>query len=423
MTRLSELMAPVFHGVHADVVRGGHREYWMKGGRGSAKSSFVSLEIVLGLLREPDANAIVFRKVAGTLRESVYEQMIWAIGMLGLEGHFRYRLAPLEIVYAPTGQRILFRGADDPEKAKSIKLAKGRFGFVWFEELAEFAGMEDIRTIKASVVRGGKTVTFCSYNPPASRRHWVNREARVVRADRLVHESCYLDLPEDWLGGDFIAEAEQVRQSSERLWRQMYRGEVTGCGGQVFENVVLRALSDEEVAAGRTYNGLDFGFAVDPDAFVRVGYDPKRRKIWLLEEFWGVRTPVDRLAGELKRRAGGEVVRCDSAEPRLIAQLREKGIMAVGVKKGAGSVAAGIRWLQECGEIAIDPARCPNAAREFEEYEYPIGPDGELLPEFPDRNNHMIDAVRYAMEGVSSAKAARTMGMDEERARARGRFF
>ena len=147
--RLSDLIAPAFYGVHADMKAFAHSEFWLSGGRGSGKSSFVSIEILLSMLRNSSVNAIVYRKVGATLRESVYGQMVWAIEKLGLERYFKCRLAPLELEYLPTGQRILFRGADDPGKSKSIKLARGWFGILWFEELAEFSGMEAIRTIKA----------------------------------------------------------------------------------------------------------------------------------------------------------------------------------------------------------------------------------------------------------------------------------
>lgn len=407
--RLSDCIAPSFQAVHRDVRRGGHSEYWLRGGRGSGKSSFVSIEIVLGLMRDPLANAVVFRKVAATLRESVYEQMIWAVHQLGLDGEFRFRLAPLEIENLRTGQRILFRGADDPGKTKSIKVVRGYFGFLWFEELDEFAGVREMRTIKASVLRGmGRGIAFCTYNPPQSARNWVNAEALIPRPDRLVHSSSYLDVPNHWLGATFIAEAEGLKQTNERAYRHMYLGEVTGSGGQVFDNLRLRPLTEAEENADKAYCGLDFGFAVDPDAFIRVGCDPARRKVWVLDEFCAVRTPVDRLAEEVRSRSEG-VVRCDSADPRMIAQLRERGINAVAVKKSPGSVAAGIRWLQERSEIVIDPMRCPNAARELSGYEYPPAPDGGFLSEYPDRDNHLIDALRYALEPELSRRAARTL--------------
>lgn len=419
--RLSELIAPVFAPVHQDLKRHGHAEYWLRGGRGSGKSTFAAVEVLLELLRHPSANAIVLRRVANTLRESAYAQMIWAIERLGLERYFRFRLEPMEMEYLPTGQKVLFRGADDPAKLKSIKTARGYFGVVWFEELAEFSGMDAIRTIKASVLRGGDAIVICSYNPPSSMRSWVNAEAMLGREDRMVHESCYLDLPKDWLGAAFLNEAAQLRRVNERAYRQMYLGEATGSGGQVFDNLSLRPLTQAEEGM-RAWCGLDFGFAVDPDAFIRVGYDSRLKKLCVIDEFWSVRTPEDVLAEEILRRAAGDVVRCDSAEPRMISHLRRCGVAAIPVKKGPGSVSAGIRFLQSCGEIVIDPKRCPAAAREFSGYEYALGPNGTFLSELPDRDNHLIDAARYALEGARGL--ARTEQSTKEGGRAlRGRFF
>ena len=421
--RLSECIAPAFHALHRDVAAGGHREYWLRGGRGSGKSSFISLEILLGMLRHPEASAIVYRKVAATLRESVYEQMVWAVERLGLAACFRMRLSPLTLEYLPTGQRILFRGADDPGKSKSLKLSRGYFGYLWFEELAEFSGMEDVRSIAASVVRGGPTVIFASYNPPASRRSWVNAEARAHAPQRLVHTSDYRDMPPEWLGADFLAAAEALRTGSERVWRAMYLGEETGTGAQVFDNLCLRAPTPEELlGADRIYCGLDFGFAADPDAFVKVAVDERRSRLILLDEFFGVRTPVDRLLREVSARSDGGLVRCDSAEPRLIRQLRDGGLNAVGARKGPGSVEAGIRWLQERAAIVIDPAACPNAAREFAGYEYPPDGFGGFLNEPPDRDNHTIDAVRYAVEGLQRPGGVHTRDR-AQRPRRGGRTF
>lgn len=416
--RLSELIAPAFYDLHRDVRRERHAEYFLKGGRGSGKSSFVSVEIVLGMLRNPGANAIVYRKVAATIRESVFEQMLWALDMLGLDGYYEAKLSPPEIVLKLTGQRILFRGADDPGKSKSLKLAKGWFKFLWFEEISEFSGMQDVRTIKASVIRGGsgqgRAITFFSYNPPLSAANWINAEALIPRKDRLVHGSTYLDMPPEWLGADFIAEAEVLRSTNERAYRHVYLGEAVGTGGQVFSNLSLRTVGEAEYAsADRSLNGLDFGFAVDPDAFVRLHYDAKRRRLFIAEEYFGVRTPTEQLAAEVGRRAGNETVHCDSADPRMIAELRERGINAVGARKGPGSVREGIRWLQELSEIVIDPQRCPNAAREFSGYEYERDAFGNFRADCPDKNNHLIDAARYALEDVIFRRGAKTVRRSE----------
>lgn len=404
--RLSDLIAPAFYGVHADMKAFAHSEFWLSGGRGSGKSSFVSIEILLSMLRNPSVNAIVYRKVGATLRESVYGQMVWAIERLGLERYFKCRLAPLELEYLPTGQRILFRGADDPGKSKSIKLARGWFGILWFEELAEFSGMEAIRTIKASVLRGGRAITIYTYNPPKSRNNWVNAEAMSIRADRLTHESSYLEMPEEWLGETFLAEAEQLKRTNERAYRHMYLGEITGTGGQVFDNL---ALGTARESGGTAFCGLDFGFAADPDAFIRAEWEPRTRRIRVLDEFYSVRTPVERLAEEVLKRAGDAVVRCDSADPRIIRELRERGVNAIAVKKGAGSIESGVRWLQELGAIEIDPGVCPNAAREFSGYEYRTDSNGNPIAELPDRDNHLIDALRYAVEPLSARRSAGTV--------------
>ncbi len=404
--RLSDLIAPAFYGVHADMKAFAHSEFWLSGGRGSGKSSFVSIEILLSMLRNSSVNAIVYRKVGATLRESVYGQMVWAIEKLGLERYFKCRLAPLELEYLPTGQRILFRGADDPGKSKSIKLARGWFGILWFEELAEFSGMEAIRTIKASVLRGGRAITIYTYNPPKSRNNWVNAEAMSIRADRLTHESSYLEMPEEWLGETFLAEAEQLKRTNERAYRHMYLGEITGTGGQVFDNL---ALGTTRESGGTAFCGLDFGFAADPDAFIRAEWEPRTRRIRVLDEFYSVRTPVERLAEEVLKRAGDAVVRCDSADPRIIRELRERGVNAIAVKKGAGSIESGVRWLQELGAIEIDPGVCPNAAREFSGYEYRTDSNGNPIAELPDRDNHLIDALRYAVEPLSARRSAGTV--------------
>lgn len=408
--RLRKLIAPTFLPVHRAIRRRECSEVWLSGGRGSTKSSFLAIELILELLRNPEAHAIAYRRVAATLRESVYEQIIKAIGWLGMDGYFEYRLSPLEIRYRPTGQRILFRGADDPAKSKSIALRRGYFGVIWFEELAEFRDADAIRTIRASVIRGGcDALTFYSYNPPRSAGSWVNKEALQPKKRRLVHKSSYLDVPREWLGDEFIREAEALRASNERAWRNMYMGEVTGSGGNVFDNLRIRALSETEKDVPTIYCGLDFGFAVDPDAFVRWGYDQRRRALIALDEFYGPKNSVDRLAEAVRRRAGHAPVRCDSADPRMIAELNARGVSTIGVKKGPGSIEHGMRWLEDLGEIVIDPERTPNIAREFSAYEYELDKNGNFIAEYPDKNNHTIDATRYALETQIGKKKLQSM--------------
>lgn len=398
-------MAHTFWDLYDDLKRDGHAEYWLKGGRGSTKSSFISLVIVRGLLADPNANAIIYRKVGNTIKDSVYSQMLWAIDQLQLAPWFQAKVSPFELIYKPTGQRVLFRGADDPLKSKSIKLQHGYFRYLWFEELSEFRGMEDIRTIKQSVFRGvDRGVTLYSYNPPKSAQNWVNAEALKSVTGRLVHHSTYLDVPKEWLKEAFISEAERLAQSNERAYRNEYMGEVTGTGGTVFDNLVLREISADEIGGfGTVYAGLDFGWFPDPLHFVRCAYDPARRRLYIYDEYRTVRTSnvdVYRILTEQKQLTAAEEVISDSAEMKSVNDMRSYGMRCIAATKGPGSVRASMRWLQALNEIVIDPARCPEAAKEFSQYEYERTRDGEFVDAYPDANNHAIDAVRYALNRV-----------------------
>lgn len=401
---LSRLLAPSFWEVHCDLKRGGHAEYWLSGGRGSCKSSFVSIEIVLGLMRDKDANAVIYRKVADTLRDSVYAQMLWAVEMLGVSHYWRCKVSPMEMTYLPTGQRVLFRGADDPQKSKGIKLQKGYFRFLWFEELAEFDGMSAIRTIKASVIRSGEAVTFYSYNPPQSASSWVNREALKEVKGRLNHQSDYRSVPQSWLGQSFLADAEALRETDVREYRHMYLGQATGTGGMVFENLRLREITDKELGTmGVFYDGLDFGYWPDPSHWVRVSYDAANRVVYVIDELRCYRTSDRDLAQRLKAEKGltraTEII-ADSATEKPLADMRNEGMTVTGAMKGAGSVAMSVKWLRTRAAIVIDPKRTPHAATEFSEYEHEKNRAGEFVETTPDKNNHAIDAVRYALNRV-----------------------
>jgi PBSX family phage terminase large subunit len=405
MMAVKSVIADVFKPASLDLANMQSSEYWFKGGRGSTKSSFISIEIILGIMEDENANAIIYRRVGNTIKDSVYQQMIWAIDTLGLSHAFKCKVSPFEITRIKTGQRILFRGADDPMKSKSIKLQRGYFKFLWFEELAEFRGMQDIRTIKQSVLRGvDRAVTLYSYNPPKSANSWVNGESLKAVPGRYVHESTYLDVPREWLGDAFITEAEKLRATNELAYRNEYLGEVTGTGGQVFDNLNIRKITDDEIGAfGATYAGLDFGWYPDPAHFVRCAYAPSSRKLWIYDECRTVKTSNRDLYELLTERKGltrNEEVIADSAEMKSVADMRSYGMRCIGATKGPGSVRTGIRWLQTLAEIIIDPVRCPETAKEFIEYEYEKDRDGNPVDAYPDENNHGIDAVRYALNRI-----------------------
>lgn len=405
--KLSDKMAPSFFSVHQDVKQHGHTHYVLAGGRGSTKSSYVSLEIPLLLMQNPECHAVVLRKVANTLRNSVYTQVEWALDALRISDKWKMTISPMEMVRKATGQKILFFGVDDKAKIKSIKLPFGYVGVVWYEELDQFAGMEEIRNLNQSLMRGGsKFWCFSSYNPPKSANNWVNEEMLLDEQDRLVHRSDYLSVNPDWLGPQFIYEADKLKAKNETAYRHEYLGEITGTGGAVFENVIEKRITDEEIQQfDRRRYGLDFGFAVDPLAFVSMHYNSKREILYIFDEIYQPKLINRQAAAKIKKKiTETALIRADSAEPKSIKELNELGLRVMAAKKGPDSVEFGIRWLQGLSAIVIDKKRCPNAYKEFVTYEYETTRDGQYISAYPDKNNHAIDAVRYGCEDLMPAR-------------------
>ena len=402
--RLKNLIAPCFWEVHRAIRRGEVQEVVAKGGRGSGKSSYISLELVVQLLRHPDCHAIVLRKVGGTMRTSVYAQVRWAIGALGLNRKFRCTVSPMECTYLPTGQKILFFGADDPGKLKSVKVPFGAIGIAWFEELDQFDGPEQIRNVEQSTLRGGPfSMTFKSFNPPAMARNWANRYSLEEKPGKLVHHSTYLTTPPEWLGPRFLADAEHLKATNSTAYRHEYLGEVVGSGTQVFENLQLRDISDEEISQfDRITNGVDWGWYPDPWAWNRMHYDAARRTLYLFSELTRHRTSnQDTAALLLELIPQDELVIADSAEEKSVSDYKAFGLNCRASEKGPGSVAYSMKWLQSLTAIVIDPGRCPDTAREFTEYEYERDPKtNEVMEGYPDVANHHIDAVRYGTNRI-----------------------
>lgn len=258
---LANCLAPHFKEPLKDVFNHKHTHYMFKGGRGSTKSSAISTAIPLLLIKNPDCHAVICRKVAQTLKGSVYNQIQWSIQKLGLSHLFKVYKSPLKIVYETTGQEIIFLGCDDPTKAKGITVPFGRIGICWFEEIDQFNGMEEIRSMIQSFIRkDGDNWIFYSFNPPKSKNNWVNEEQLIERSDRLIHHSDYRTVPKKWLGEQFIIEAEHLKETKEMAYRHEYLGEVTGTGGNVFDNVTIRKITDEEISVMDSFEyGIDFG--------------------------------------------------------------------------------------------------------------------------------------------------------------------
>lgn len=401
--KMSEMIAPVFYDLAKDVMHHGHTHYDIRGGRGSLKSSTVSLLVPQILISNPNTHALVLRKVANTLRDSVFNQYIWAIAELGMAGLWYTKVSPMEIIYRPTGQKIMFRGADDPMKIKSIKVPFGYIAVTHFEEKDQFSGRAEIRTILQSTMRGGdKFWNFESYNPPISRDNWANIDSAEDKPNRLCHISTYLDAPKQWLGEEFLNEAEYLKQTDERAYQHEYLGLPVGTGGNVFDKLDLREITDEEVKRfDRIYQGIDFGWYPDPFCFIRLHYDVPRETIYLIDEHYVNKTSNEDNAAWIREKQYNDFpVICDSAEPKSVADFRASGVNARGAVKGAGSVEYGMKWLQR-RTIVVDRHRTPNAYKELVGYEYERNKDGDIISGYPDANNHAIDAIRYAVEPIT----------------------
>ena len=396
--KLTELIAPSFYKVHHDIKQDKHTHYWFKGGRGSTKSSFIGTEIPLNMMKDAEkgiySNAVIFRRVKDVLRSSVFEQILWSIEKLGVTSKWKISYSPLKLTYIPTGQEILFRGADNPKKVKSIKVSKGYIKYIWFEEVDEFENYDKIININQSLMRGGpKFFVFYSFNPPESQRNWANMKVLDERTDKYVHHSDYRSVPKDWLGEQFIIEAEHLKKVNITKYEHDYLGAVTGTGGEVFLNVTIRKITDEEISNfDRIKRGLDWGYAQDPFAYIVMHYDKTRKRLYIFKEIYQTRLSNSKAAEKIKQLdPNPKLIIADSAEPKSIADFKNLGLKIKGAKKGPDSVDYGIKFLsEEIEEIIIDSDRCPNAAREFLGYETEKDKDGNFKGEYPDKNNHSM---------------------------------
>lgn len=401
--RLTQILSPNFYEPWYVWKESKYTRYVFKGGRGSGKSSHIAIILVLSIVLKP-VNAVCFRKVGETLSKSVYEQIKWAIQFLGIEEYFELKKNPLEIIYRERGNKFIFLGVDDPQKIKSIKTADFPLAYFWFEELAEFKTEAEVETVIKSILRGIlpkglKYQGFFSYNPPQSKLHWCNKKYSFGGVDdnTYVHHSTYLENAH--ISQEFLEDAENTKKRNELKYRHEFLGEAIGNGIIPFPNLDIRTITKEDLDnISVIRQGIDWGYGVDPVAFVRWGYCKKKGIIYALDEYYGVKRSNKNVAEYILSKEYDEPITCDSAEPKSIDDLREYELSAWGANKGKGSVEYGEKWLGDLNAIVIDPARTPNIAKEFQIIDYATDKDGNPLPRLEDKNNHTIDATRYAFE-------------------------
>ena len=421
--KIKDLIIPSYDSVFSDIMNHKHTHYCLKGGRGSTKSSFIGgIAIPLLIMQFPNVNAVCFRKVGNTVQNSIYSQVTWGIYQMGLQDLFHIpKTYSNPIVYKPTGQKIFFMGMDDPNKVKSIKVSKGYIGITWWEELDQFAGEAELRKVLQSTMRGGDLFwDFRTFNPPISIDNWANEyaEESLDRENTLVVSNTYLDVPVTWLGQPFIEEAEDLKRINPRAYEHEYLGVPTGTGGSVFPNACdldmrqqvpiydyngnIMQYDEMWKTFDKIYNGIDWGFAMDPFRFVRMHFDAKKLDLYIFKEFSTVQTRnqvvFDILYKEKQLLSTEELVTADSAEMKSVADFKAYGAYIRGAVKGPDSVRYGIKWLQGLNHIYIDRRMCPKTYKEFTHYEYCQDREGNFISDYPDENNHSIDAVRYGLE-------------------------
>ena len=415
--KLSEVIGQSFYPVHRTIRSELVDEFWLKGGRGSLKSSFVSIQIVLGIISDADANAVCFRKVSNTIRDSVQNSILWAIDILGETDNFHSITSPTEITYKPTGQKIFLRGLDEPRKIKSIKARRGYLKYLWFEEADEYQGADEIRSVEQSVLRGGqKFVEFFCYNPPRNPRHWINVMAEENKDNKFIHHSSYLEVPRHWLGEKFFEKAERLKKNNYELYLHEYEGRPIGNPEEIIFSGKWEVRNFETPPVGqmeqeRFFFGADWGFAQDPTVLIRCFI--KDDCLWVDHEVYKIKTEIDHMVQTIFDKIPESrkwMIEADSSGPEKISYIKRQGFMIRGAKKWEGSVTEGIQFMLSFKKIILHE-RCKRLAKEFETYSYKIDKNTrEILPVVDDKKDRIreegdqigtkddgMDAIRYAL--------------------------
>ncbi len=403
------------------TVGGGYDEFWccktryrvLKGGKGSKKSATTALNMIYRLIKYPESNILVVRAVMNTHRDSTFAQLKWAQEKLSVSHLFRNTVSPLEMTYIPTGQKIIFRGFDDVLKLASTTVEKGYLNFVWIEEAFEIDSLADFEKLDLSVPRGKipphlfkqTTLTF----NPWSEKHWLkSRFFDSTSPDTAVFSTSYFD--NEFLDETDRAVFEKLRREHPRRYAVAGLGEWGIAEGLVFENWETGVV-DTSRGEWQAFFGLDYGYTTDPTAFIAIKVNAAERLIYVFDEFCRKKMLNSDIADTIiKMGYGKERIRADSAEPKTNDDLRRLGLTRLLPSvKGADSVINGIRNISEY-KIIVHP-KCENTLAELSSYCW-----SKTLPNTPeDKNNHLMDALRYAFYDVKNATRERQRKFYETR--------
>lgn len=399
-----------------EVVGKGYATFWnfkgryrvCKGSRASKKSKTTALNIIKRMVEYPDANTLVVRKVFRTLKDSCFAELKWAIHRLGVDAFWEIKESPLEMTYKPTGQKIYFRGLDDPLKVTSITVEKGYLCWCWIEEAYEIMNETDFDMLDESI-RGAiqaetglfKQITL-TFNP-WNEHHWI--KARFFDAapspDILAMTTNYLC--NEWLDAADKRVFDAMKQNNPRRYRVAGLGDWGIVDGLIFENWEEQDFDWKKISTGagvQSAFGLDFGYTNDPTALFCGLVSTEQKRIWVFDELYK-KALTNRAICEKVTAMGyaKERIKADCAEPKSIDELREYGLSRISAaRKGKDSVNNGIQYIQDY-EIIIHP-RCVNFLTEISNYTWAEDKFGAKINRPIDDFNHLMDAMRYALEDM-----------------------
>lgn len=396
-----------------EIVGKGYRDFWhfkgryraLKGSRASKKSATTALNYIHNLMKYPDANLLVVRKTFRTLKDSCYSQLKWAIRRLGADAHFSCSVSPLEITYIPTGQKIYFRGLDDPMKVTSITVDVGSLCWLWVEEAYEINKEGDFdmidESIRGEVPKGLYKQITLTFNP-WNEKHWLKKRFFDEPDPDILAKTTNYQVNEFLDDGDKRV-FDRMKQNNPRRYQVAGLGNWGIVEGLVYENWEEAAFDVGEVSKREgviSVFGLDFGYTNDPSALFCGLVDTARREIYVFDEMYEKAMTNKALAKEIKRMGyAKERITADSAEPKSIDELIEEGLPRVQKsRKGKDSVLNGIQFIQGY-KIIIHP-RCVNFITEISNYMWEEDKFGKKLNRPVDYLNHLLDAMRYAMENI-----------------------
>lgn len=391
------------------VVGRGYKEFWnskkryvvVKGSRASKKSKTTALWHIVKLIEYPLANVLVVRKTERTLRDSCYSDLKWAIQRLGLESYFSCTVSPLEITYKPTGQKILFRGMDDPLKLTSISVPQGYICFCWIEEAYEINKESDFDMLDESI-RGELpsglfkrlTITF----NPWSERHWLKKRFFDKEDDSVLALTTNY-LCNEWLDESDKALFERMKANNPRRYQVAGLGNWGIVDGLIFENWKEEQFNIDDIKTNcESIFGLDFGYTNDPTALFCGLLDKVNKKIYVFDEIYEKGLSNAAIYQRINDKGfSKELITADCAEPKSIDELRGLGLRRItAAKKGKDSIMNGIQFIQDY-EIIIHP-KCVNFLTEISNYTWDKDKFGNAINKPVDDFNHLMDAMRYAIE-------------------------